>query len=525
MNNSDKSNYLLLCLRRLAVLYLFMGLSTQLASANDYPRGTVDFGSVHLEESRQRNFALSVISLLPIAGCEAPARIESVGFLHREGPGQISLIGSNPGLYPGLVLDRNATIGFSVKFDPRDEGRTRNQLIIVASCDADVHGTHRFFIDVMGTGVLSPFNWRALAPTFDAGNKVTFGYQVTSPEPVGPRGGGVTVGLYWSSTSQLPLGDLTRLTWANIEVSFRNGMIDTYTLPPVDYLSERPPSARYLVTIVDPLNKVRETNENDNIALVPLVPRIINQIPEIMHNLDWRLPERFQRRWLQGQARVATGKTFGDNLSEKDPSKRLDVVSQELKMKWLLDPRTTANSRVINAYNQLLNREYYDTLETRKALRANLQEKFNHTTSHRIDFGNFSASGKDLHNQHIQHIDVRSYTSPLPVIDKVTAALGNFALYLIPKGVAEEKGSEIHVTVTEMGVYAGDVYEFNGDQQLGYWAFPDKVTLRHIMGSTPVWNQDYNFYRQLTGKGRDFIIISNVKRTTLNPPWTFTLRR
>jgi hypothetical protein len=75
-----------------------------------------------------------------------------------------------------------------------------------------------------------------------------------------------------------------------------------------------------------------------------------------------------------------------------------------------------------------------------------------------------------------------------------------------------------YFTVTELGVYVRDSYDFNDDadgddQDLGRWD-PDTNTVGRtfLSGGTPVHNSDFRRWRDTNKHGGDYLIFSDVKR-------------
>ncbi len=83
-------------------------------------------------------------------------------------------------------------------------------------------------------------------------------------------------------------------------------------------------------------------------------------------------------------------------------------------------------------------------------------------------------------------------------------------------------GARFQVTITEVGIYIRDSYDFNGDQDLGYWDDTDNsVSMINPLSGTKVTNADFRAWRAPNGRGGDFLVFSDVKRTTLRPPDSF----
>lgn len=62
--------------------------------------------------------------------------------------------------------------------------------------------------------------------------------------------------------------------------------------------------------------------------------------------------------------------------------------------------------------------------------------------------------------------------------------------------------SQHRVTITEVGVYIRDSYDFNGDQFLGYWDdSDDSVSMTNPLSGTKVSNADFRSWRGRTEEG------------------------
>lgn len=111
-------------------------------------------------------------------------------------------------------------------------------------------------------------------------------------------------------------------------------------------------------------------------------------------------------------------------------------------------------------------------------------------------------------------------------LDDMAAALGNFVFNVVIAGhVSSDKVSGYKVEISEVGVYVKDSYDFNGDQFLGFWDDSDNtVSLWNPLSGTSVSNQDFRNWRAINGKGGDFRVYSDVKRTPLSPPDVFFIK-
>jgi len=139
----------------------------------------------------------------------------------------------------------------------------------------------------------------------------------------------------------------------------------------------------------------------------------------------------------------------------------------------------------------------------------------------RRPFGDLSLPATQLHADHINH----QVVGTTAILDDMMAALANFALYVAIAGQAEGLPTgETRVSVSEVGIYVRDSFDFNGDQIFGYWSdsFPYASALWNF-GLTHVQNSDFRDWRTRTGRGGDFQAFSDVKRVAVNPPDVFTV--
>jgi hypothetical protein len=140
----------------------------------------------------------------------------------------------------------------------------------------------------------------------------------------------------------------------------------------------------------------------------------------------------------------------------------------------------------------------------------------------------FDFSRKPVTDQHALHTNFRIVEfGLLDSLDDMEAALANFAFYVVP--LAGDVGPEtgrFRVKLSQIGVHIMDSYDFEGDQDLGYW---DEVT-NNVSGSyigsgdgVKVTNETFRNWRTANSKGGDFLVYSDVKVLNLNPPESFLI--
>lgn len=139
----------------------------------------------------------------------------------------------------------------------------------------------------------------------------------------------------------------------------------------------------------------------------------------------------------------------------------------------------------------------------------------------------FGDLGLPIQLQHDDYINFRVVDFDLSDLDDMTAALGKFAFRVLVAGfvTAPSGVSGYKVTITEVGVYIRDSFDFNGDQFLGFWDDSDNsVSMKNPFSGTSVTNNDFREWRSKNNMGGDFIVFSDIKRTILTSPDTFFIK-
>jgi hypothetical protein len=232
----------------------------------------------------------------------------------------------------------------------------------------------------------------------------------------------------------------------------------------------------------------------------------ILSVEKIMLAKGWKKAAVLQHRWFDGPENQLAGLP----ADGKGTKGRLSIDDKTITMEWLL-----SFSRAQSTYNELLS--VYANDAAKKVLKGRLEQEFARTKARTITFGDFSKTGLALLAQesNFRSVEYGYYSASNPLqLDELDAALGRFSMYVVPKGTATKTPEGIDVTVSEVGVFAFDSYDFNGDQDLGWWKAPDKISaLKPLFepGYTNVTNKDYQEYRKRHKRGGDFLIFSDVK--------------
>lgn len=239
----------------------------------------------------------------------------------------------------------------------------------------------------------------------------------------------------------------------------------------------------------------------------------ITQIPAIMDANGWRVAATLLRRWFAGPA----------NRTPESGIACWDVV----KMDWVV-----GFERAKAAYRSIFEQGMWKTPNAQKEMRAVLKRLGKMVPNSCTNYGRDAVSLPRTHRDHVQFVSVGGGTWDMATsaIDHLTAALARFNFHVIALGTidAADKPNRFTFTVSELGVYVRDSYDFNDaageDQDLGRWDPDDDSVGRTFMsGGTAVHNSDFRKWRDQNNRGGDYLIYSDVKYTTLKPPERFTL--
>jgi len=295
-------------------------------------------------------------------------------------------------------------------------------------------------------------------------------------------------------------------------------------------------------------------------------PFDLQDVPIAMDNLGWKVSARLARIWFAGHAH-----TYNDAPTSSQPSNEVDVT-----LDWVLK-----FGSVKKKYKRLIDRDIYSERSIRAA--TDIIEPFvkklfleRHSTLN-INTSRLTGNLRKLHNDwQFQLLPIRNWDTlhNLTPTD-LTGALANFNIYVAIGNVEissrekyfkyEKSGNSycLNVTgkITHIYLYVKDSYSFNGKQYLGHWnkrgviiapgalltesSSPKRDsdidilaksinkpvdTRRSLFGKFkesdvyfPVYNADYNRWRERHRRGMDFMIYSKPVYLKLNKPINFEL--
>jgi hypothetical protein len=235
----------------------------------------------------------------------------------------------------------------------------------------------------------------------------------------------------------------------------------------------------------------------------------ITKIPGIMRHHNWTNGARLMEAWF---ARPVTVK----------PAYGQPPVF--VTMDWAL-----GFSPVKSKYDEIVREKIWANPAARRELRRQLQRKGLLRQGACTQFGDLSKTAPNLEDDYINFRAVGGYVYQYYSyhgLNDLTAALGRFVMNVAISGVVESipNLTEFKISVSEVGIYIKDSYDFEGDQFLGYWDENDNsVSTINRFSGDGVSNEDFRNWRTANGKGGDFRVYSDVKRQRLGTADKFNI--
>ena len=230
----------------------------------------------------------------------------------------------------------------------------------------------------------------------------------------------------------------------------------------------------------------------------------LTNIPKIMRSQGWIRGATLMTKWFNGPAVQVPHYASTDTST--------------IKMRWVLGYRSPKE-----LYDSIFRERIWANDAARKILAKRLQSWGKLSKSQqRFDQTVMPASLLES-----EYINYRSYNASgqAYVLSDLVAALGAFNFRVVVAGsVVPALPGPYQVTITKVGVFVRDSFDFEGFQFLGFWDDSDNsVSAFNPLSGTAVFNSTFREYRKQHGRGGDLLVFSDVLVTTLNPPHTFTL--
>jgi len=246
----------------------------------------------------------------------------------------------------------------------------------------------------------------------------------------------------------------------------------------------------------------------------------IRLIPGIMQNqLHWPKAAALMERWF--------GSPPNDRPETADPERTI------IGMEWAM-----AFERARQAYDAMVTTRAWCDRESQRRISHWLWTQ-NKLTSRPMSFGvqNFSAATPSTLTNDC--ICTRAVGGLLDPLDDMFGALGRFDFRAVVRGTVRPMPTSrtapvttrttarppstltgYEVRIDSVGIYLWDSFDFNDNQDLGYWN-DSGVTRSPLSGYDLVCNADYRVWRSQHGFGGDFCIFSDVRTIRRHPPDTF----
>jgi hypothetical protein len=287
----------------------------------------------------------------------------------------------------------------------------------------------------------------------------------------------------------------------------------------------------------------------------------LTDLPTIMDAKQWPISAILMRKWFASPAHtMSSDEKQGKTDARSYPANLVDTST--VKMSWALSfPRIKSRYEQIFGSTGLFGSKpaVYESTAARKELIKKLIKagKFG---LNREAYGELGASvlevndlwqfqfhkigGKEYNAATYGEAAAREVFQSDPGLDDMWGALADTLFKIAAAGFVTPKLKEVdtglqcgfeaeyyEVSVDTIGVYLRDTYDFNGDQYLGHWSKSSAPYIRLFAmgasrGSCPndyveVSNKHFRTHRQVTNKGGDLLIFSDVLQTRLKKPFTF----
>lgn len=292
----------------------------------------------------------------------------------------------------------------------------------------------------------------------------------------------------------------------------------------------------------------------------------LQDIPVAMDNLGWTVSAKLARRWFSGPA----------NIYDNNPKSLQPINDTDVTLEWALK-----FGNVRNKYEKLLSKDIYNeaAIDIAKLKILNrIKKRFSEERTTHLGFN----TSQFLSNLLQFHIDWQFQLTSLSdgdtfdglTLTDLTGGLANFNIYIAVGNVdisgekyfRYERSQNIYCLdavgkITHVYAYVKDNYSFNGEQYLGHWnrhgiiiapgtwltgsgreksssdidvwvkAINKPVDARRSFFRKfrepdvyfPVFNADYNQWREKHKQGQDFMIYSKPVLLKLKKPIVFKL--
>ncbi|QQZ28762.1 hypothetical protein HMY34_08340 [Thiothrix subterranea] len=277
------------------------------------------------------------------------------------------------------------------------------------------------------------------------------------------------------------------------------------------------------------------------VAVNPSKPMRLNEIPDAMDKMGWKIAAQTMRHWFSIKPAWPTPPDDMPILIKTGEIDSLTLKSSQyndqiIKMDWVLQ-----FPRVVDAFEDLYNNWMSDAgkAELKKQL---LKAGWQPNSSAPFRLGQNISTARELNS--ICQVNFRGFGSKLDTLDDLYGALGIANFYLAVTGsVLWSSATSAAFDVERIGIYVKDTFDFNSGMfekivPLGIWnherclskiesidyaatpvilPMPSPVTRSlKYPGFIPIYNRHFRDWQATTGTGGDFVVYSDVMWMPVN---------
>lgn len=258
----------------------------------------------------------------------------------------------------------------------------------------------------------------------------------------------------------------------------------------------------------------------------------LTNIPKIMRSQGWIRGATLMTKWFNGPAVQVPHYAFTDTstikmrwvLGYRSPKELYDSIFRERI--WANDAARKILAKRLQSWGKLSkSQQRFDQTVMPASL---LESEYINYRSYGGGYSGYSSSGystSGYSGSGTSYAASNNASGQAYGLSDLVAALGAFNFRVVVAGsVVPALPGPYQVTITKVGVFVRDSFDFEGFQFLGFWDDSDNsVSAFNPLSGTAVFNSTFREYRKQHGRGGDLLVFSDVLVTTLNPPHTFTL--
>jgi len=258
----------------------------------------------------------------------------------------------------------------------------------------------------------------------------------------------------------------------------------------------------------------------------------LTNIPRIMRAQGWTHGDKLLSKWFSRAGTQYPNYTAADTstvtmdwvLSYPGPKELYDAIFAE--QIWSNGPGRKVLAQRLSAWGKLtgFQQTFDQTVKPPSMLEAEYVQYRPYGGGYSGYSGYYGSSGYSSSGTSGNLVNLYSGIVAGGLNDLI-AALGAFTFRVVVAGsVTPTLPRGYEVTITKVGVFVRDSFDFEGFQFLGFWNDSNNtVSAANPLAGTPVFNSTFQDYRNTHRMGGDFLTFSDLKVTTLSPPHTFML--